>query len=136
MNVGFSRSGFTPTALNGVSGSLMACAAAFAKSVRPRAPRPAPTVFAPKDAIAGTPSTTAAPSAPTRKRLDKLAAESSAPVKSSVSILLVGPASKKSPRVSTSGVVAAMSAPIVAPSLPNAPNPFAPLTTTTPGPAN
>ena len=65
----------------------------------------------------------AAPSAATLSRFERLAAASSAPIKSCVSTLCVGPASKKSPRVSTSGVVAAISAmPNVATSV--ASNPF------------
>ena len=86
--------------------------------------------------MAGTPRTIAAPSAPTRRRLERLAAARSAPSKSEVSILLVGPASKKSPRVSTSGVVAAISAATVAAILPGAVSAFAALTAAPPGAAN
>ena len=114
----------------------MACAAALIKSVPARASAPAPTALAPSFAIAGTPRTTAAPSAPTRSRFDKLAAASSAPAKSDVSILLVGPASKKSPRVSTSGVVTAMSVAIAAPILPEVPSPLANFIAAPPGIAN
>ena len=91
-------------------GSLIARAASLAISVSARASAPLPIPIRPNLASLGTPNTIAAPSVATFSLFANDAAASSAPTKSSVSILLVGPASKKSPRVSTSGVVAAISA--------------------------
>ena len=79
-------------------------------SVFPSASTPLPRPAMPNLAIAGTPRTIEAPSAATLSLFARVADASSAPARSSVSILLVGPTSKKSPRVSTSGVVAATSA--------------------------
>ena len=91
-------------------GSLIALAAASTMFVPASASAPLPIPAIPSLAIAGTPKTTAAPSAATLNLFERLAAASSAPTKSWVSVLWVGPPSKKSPSVSTSGVVAAISA--------------------------
>ena len=73
----------------------------------------------------GAPRTKPAPSAATLILLLSSAAALSDPSRSSVSIRFVGPPSKKSPSVSTSGVVAAISARPKAPSSPALPNLYA-----------
>ena len=80
-----------------------------------------PTPLAAALITAGPPSSMAVPSEATLNRLIKLAEARSAPSRSSVSIRCVGPVSKKSPSVSTSGVVARTSAAPKAPICPSLP---------------
>ena len=103
-------SGLTPTLDRILSGSLIALAVFLIRSVFAKASAPAPIPLLARPKAFGTPRINAAPSPATLNRLPNSAAALSAPINPSVFILLVGPPSKKSPRVSTSGVVAATSA--------------------------
>ena len=108
MNVGFSKSAIGPT-LSKIF-ALIPSAADLTGPYCARLSTAGPAPLATALITAGPPSNNAVPSAATLNLLAMLAAATSESARFSVSILLVGPPSKKSPMVSTSGVVAKTSA--------------------------